>query len=298
MVSSTGVAWTPEHVRAWRDQRYRRKPPLKVGTPQEALAFVEDVGFCFLFPAKNVEMPSLWEAICGESRPVPVHHDDRELGYAWNWKDDLPARGLVFYGKLLRRKPMLVSLRLLPHFYALSEDYGELDDYLTEYADGKLSQEAKQVYEALLEHGALPTSHLRHKAGLAGKGNARRFDRAILELQLGLKIVKTGISDANAWKYCYVYDLLLRRWPDLPERAGAISTPEAMRRLLLTYLSNVGVARMQDLIRLFAWEPGQLVELCDRLAASEELWVGAHVQGWRGDCVASVDFLASVSSTS
>jgi hypothetical protein len=297
-VSSTGVTWTPEQVRAWRDQRYRRKPHLKVRTPQEALAFVEDVGFCFLFPARKVEMPSLWEAICGGSRPLPVHHDDRELGYAWNWKDDLPTRGLVFYGKLLRRKPMLVSLTLLPHFYALSENYGELDDYLAEYADGKLSEEAKRVYEALLENGALPTSHLRRRAGLAGKGNARRFDRAILELQLGLKIVKTGISDANAWKYCYVYDLLLRRWPNLPGQAAAISTPEAMRCLLLTYLSNVGVARVHDLARLFAWEPGQLVELCDTLAATGELLVGVDVQGVGGDYVASMEFLSSVSSPS
>lgn len=297
-MSSTAVTWTPEQVRAWRDQRYRRKPRLKLRTPQEALTFIEDVGFCFLFPARNVEMPSLWEAICGESRPLPMHHDDRELGYAWNWKDDLPARGLVFYGKLLRRKPMLVSLSLLPYLYALSENYGELDDYLTEYADGKLSEEAKRVYEALLEHGALPTSHLRRKAGLAGKGNARRFDHAILELQLGLKIVKTGISDANAWKYCYVYDLLLRRWPDLPGRAGAISTPEAMRCLLLTYLSNVGAARVQELIRLFAWEPGRLGELCDSLAASGELVVGARVEGWGEGYVASTEFLSSVSSTS
>ncbi len=297
-MSRTGVTWTPEQVRAWRDQRYRRKPHLKVRTPREALAFVEDVGFCFLFPARKVEMPSLWEAICGASRPVPAHHDDRELGYAWNWKDDLPSRGLVFYGKLLRRKPMLVSLRLLPHFYALSENYGELDDYLVEYADGKLSEEAKRVYEALLEHGALPTSHLRREAGLAGKSNARRFDRAILELQLGLKIVKTGISDANAWKYCYVYDLLLRRWPDLPGRAGAISRSEAMRRLLLTYLSNVGIARMQDLARLFAWELGQLQELCDGAADGGDLLAGVHIEGGPGDYVAWADFLSHVSSPS
>ncbi len=295
-MSSAAVTWTPDQVRAWRDQRYRRNPALKVRTPDEALAFIDDVGFCFLFPARNVEMPSLWEAICGESRPLPAHHDDRELGYAWDWKDDLPTRGLVFYGKLLCRKPMLVSLRLLPYFFALSENYGELDDYLYEFADGKLSEEAKRVYEALLEHGALPTSHLRRKAGLAGKGNARRFDRAVLELQLGLKIVKTGISDANAWKYCYVYDLLLRHWPDLAMRAGAISTPEAMRCLLLTHLSNVGVARRQDLARLFAWELGRLEQLCDSLSASGDLVVGAHVTGWSEDYVASTNLLSGVSS--
>jgi len=266
--------------------RYRRRPHLKLRTPEQALEFTNDVGFCFLFPAKGAEMPSLWEAICGQSRPLPIHHDDRELGYAWQWKDELPARGLVFYGKLLRKKPMLVSLDLLPCFYALSENYGDLDDYLLEYQDGKLSEEAKRVYEALLEHGALPTSHLRRKAGLGGKGNAGRFDRAILELQLGLKIVKTGISDANAWRYCYVYDLLLRRWPDLPKRAEAISSEEAMRTLLLTYLHNVGAARMEDVLRLFGWELSWVTPLCDQLASSGQLLAAVRIESWPGEYLA------------
>jgi hypothetical protein len=120
MTTVPATACTAERVQAWRARRYRRRPDLRLRTPQQAVEFVDDVGFCFLFPAKGIEMPSLWEAICGESRPLPRHHDDRELGCAWRWKDDLPSRGLVYYGKLLRKKPMLISLELLPHFSALS----------------------------------------------------------------------------------------------------------------------------------------------------------------------------------
>jgi hypothetical protein len=245
---------SPEAVEAWRDRRCRRRPALRLRTPEQALAFINDVGFCFLFPESGTEIPTLWEAICGERRPIPIHHDDRALGRAWHWKDELPSRGVVYYGKLLRRKPMFVSLEVLPCFYALSDNYGDLDDYLLEYEEGHLSDEARRVYEALLEYGAMPTSHLRRKAGLAGKGNAARFDRAIAELQVGLKIVKTGISDANAWKYCYVYDVLMRRWPDLVAQAGAISSLEARRTILLRHLSNVGVASERDLTRLFGWD--------------------------------------------
>ena len=286
MVSSTLHVWTAEQVKNWRDTRYRRRPHLSLRSPQQALEFINDVNFCFLFPAKGVEIPSLWEAICGETRALPRHHDDRELGYAWRWKDDLPSRGLVFYGKLLRKKPMFISLELLPCFYALSENYGDLEDYLVEYEDGKLSEEAKRVYEALLQHGALPTSHLRPKAGLGGKSNAARFDRAVLELQLGLKIVKTGISDANAWKYCYVYDLLLRRWPDLPERAQVVATDEARRTLLLSHLRSVGVTSVKDVARLFGWEEPSVTALCNQLVDSGRLVTGVRVEGWPGEYLA------------
>lgn len=231
--------------------RYRRLPHLKLRSPSQAVEFVNDLGFCFLFPQKGVEMPSLWEAICGCSRPVPVHHDDPKLGCAWRWKDDLPSCGLVYYGKILRKKPTFVSLDLLPYFYALSDNYGELDDYLAEYEDGTLSEEARRVYKALLTHGALPTSHLRREAGLAGKGNASRFNRALVELQVGLKIVKTGISDQSSWRYCYVYDLLLRRWPDLPERAREITRREARRVLVARYLDNVIGADHKMVHRVF-----------------------------------------------
>jgi hypothetical protein len=240
------------------------------------------VGFCFLFPAKGIEMPSLWEAICGQSRPLPMHHDDRELGYAWRWKDELPSKGMVFYGKLLRKKPMLISLQLLPYFYALSENYGAMDDYLLEYQDGRLSEEAKRVYEALLERGALPTSHLRRAAGLAGKSNAGRFDRAIQELQVGLKIVKTGISDANAWKYCYVYDVLLRVWPNVATCAEGIASVEAGHVLLSTYLYNVGVARMEQIVRLFQWQSPPVSALCESLVEAGKVVTGVRVEGRPG----------------
>jgi len=291
MVSTVILAWTPEQVQNWRDTRYRRRHDLRLRSAQQALEFINDIGFCFLFPGKGVEMPSLWEAICGERRPLPERHDDVELGYAWDWKDELPARGLVFYGKLLRGKPTLVSLDLLPYFYALSENYGDPDDYLIEYEDGRLSEEARWVYEALLKYGAMPTSHLRRKARLDGRSNAARFDRAVAELQSGLKIVKTGISDANAWGYCYVYDVLLRRWPDLSSRAQAIATDEAMRTLPVAHLRNVGVASLEEVARLFGWEVPRIAAVCARWAASGQLLTGGHVKGWPKEYLAWPSFI-------
>lgn len=261
----------PERIEATRDERGHRRAELRLHTEAEALAFVDKVGFCFLFASRGLAMPTLWEAICGEARPMPRHHDDPDLGRAWEWKDALPARKACFYGKLVHKLPTLISLSFLPHFYALSPNYGELDDYLEEYRQGQLSVEAKWVYEALLEGGPQSTTRLRKTAGLEGKANMRRFDRALAELQAGLKIVKVGISDANAWGYCYVYDLFLRQYPEVAVQARTISSVQAEDALCLKYLESAVCVPQGEIGRLFGWEAWRIERLIARLKASGEV---------------------------
>ena len=264
------LSW--HEIAAWRDRRYRRQGERRLRSEDQARQFVDEVGFCFLFPAPGVEMPSLWEAINGKSRDVPKNHYDHALGLAWSWKDSLPERRAVWYGKLLRSKPMFVSLGLLPAFYALSENFGELDDYQQQFADGRMSHEARAVYEVLLAGGPLSTNVIRKQAGMFGKGEiARRFERAIVELQQDLKIVKCGTSEDNRWKYCYVYDLLLRRHPEVAAAARALSTRQARQQLLLRYLDNVAAAPLPALQRLFGWEAEALGRTVDELLAAGRL---------------------------
>ncbi|MCE5259567.1 MAG: hypothetical protein LLG44_11020, partial [Chloroflexi bacterium] len=151
-----------------RDQRYLRTPRQHVRSEAEALTFVNQVGFCFLFHDQTTEIPTLIEAISGMRRVYINDHFDADVGRAWEWKDSLPVAGAIYYGKQLRNKPTLISLMMLPSFYALSNNYGGLDDYLEEYRQGTLSQEAKTIYEVLLERGPLPTTHLRRYANLWG----------------------------------------------------------------------------------------------------------------------------------
>jgi hypothetical protein len=271
-----------------RAERYRLRTHLRVQTEPEALDFLNDVGLCLLFSAKDVELPSLWGAICGEDRPVPSHHDDYDLGLAWNWKDTLPIAGKVLYGKFLRRKPVFVSLELAPYLYALLPNYGDpAQDYLQDYQDGRLSAEAKQVYEVLLEQGALPTSRLRIDAGLSGKGNAARFDRALAELQMDMRITKVAISDANRWGYCYVYDLLSRHFAGVVATAGEITGHQARETLLLRYLRAVVMATTREVRLLFGWEPRDMDRLVGRLASEGRLYSGVHIEGLAGEYLVS-----------
>lgn len=282
-------------VQSWRDWRYRRIPQRRVRTEAEAREFVDQVGLAFLFGARGVEMPTLWGAVAGSNRPVPEHHNDDDLGRVWTWKDTLPARKEIYYGKLLRAKPTLVSLDLLPALYALSPNYGDPLDYLEQYEAGLLSVEARRVYEVLLNQGALATTFLRKEAGLAGGGAvARRFDAALTELQMQLKIVKVGISDASRWGYAYVYDLFTRQFPDVPDRARAVSTDQAMETLLLRYLYNMGLESVSACQRLFRWEPWEWERVIARLANRGEI-VSVLSANWiRGPALAHAGVLAEL----
>ncbi len=270
---------TEETLLNERRLRYRQSPERRIETPAQALAFLDEVGLSLLFSAQDIELPSLYGALRGDDQSPPMHHQERELGLAWQWKDDLPIAGRVLYGKFLRRKPVFVSLELAPCLYALSGSYGEVDDFQELFKDGKLTAEARQVAEALLLHGALPTSELRRVARLAGAANAARFDRALAELQMKWQIVKVGISSANAWKYCYVYDLLPRRFPTIPQAARQISSREAQRRLLIAYLNTVIAATPTRICRLFDWKVEELEKAITHLTNAHLLQRDVMIEG-------------------
>jgi hypothetical protein len=282
-------------VERWRDWRFRRMPERRVLDEVEARAFVDEVGLAFLFGEKGVEIPTLWGAVSGSRRPVRQDHHDPDVGRVWDWKDTLPARKEIYYGKWLRGKPTLVSLELLPAVYALSPNYGDPLDYIEQYEAGQLSVEARNVYEVLLNQGALATSFLRQEAGLAGTGPvARRFDAALQELQIQLKIVKVGTSEASRWGYAYVYDLFARQFPDVPERAHQISTDQAMEILLLRHLENVGVASMAAGERLFRWDAWEWERVISRLAQRGAIVCDMEVDGIRKPAVAHSGALSAL----
>lgn len=264
MVETISQDW----VARQRAYNYRRISQRRVQTPEEALAFVEQVGFCYFWPVKDAELPNLFHAVAGRIRPVPRQHDDPDISRCWRWKDDALGKRQWYYGKLLRRRATFVSLDLLPAFYACSENLGELDDYLEEYRAGMMTAEAKWIYEALLEHGPLDTIELRRKARLSSGSAKSRFDRALVELQVGLKVLPIGVARTGAWNYAFTYDILQRHLPDVPRQARDIKRSEARRTLVLCYVNNVVATNRKMVGRVFhvlRWTSHELGRTIDRL---------------------------------
>lgn len=279
-----GAALNLADVRRWRDHTYRRTPERRVTNPDQAVAFANEVGFCFFWPIEGIELPSLWVAAAGD-RPVPDEHDDP--GHVtWGWKDSLLSQKRWYYARLLRRRATIVSLDYLPYFYALSENFGDPEDYLLEYEAGTLTAEAKAIYEALLEKGPLDTVSLRREARLAGRDNKSRFERGLTELQIGLKVLPVGIADAGAWHYSFVYDLLIHWLPELPARARPIGRGQARRVLIRRYLENVGAATPEQVARLFGWPQPDVDRTLSALADEGAILSGVSIEGLKGRHVA------------
>jgi len=252
---------TREWVKQRRDFIYRRSPDRRLQTVADARSFVDDVGFCHFWPIKDVELSNLFHAIAGREKDVPRHHDDADLGRCWGWKDDSLDKKWWYYGKLLRRRATFVSLEFLPHFYALSENFGDLDDYLQEYEDGLMTADAKAVYEAILENGPLNAVRLRREAHMLSSGAKSRFDRALVELQVGLKVLPIGVAQAGGWNYAFVYEIVQRYYPELPERARPIKRSEARRVLVERYLDDVIAVDRKMIAKVFyvlGWTPREL----------------------------------------
>ena len=270
-------------LKAYRAKTYRLRPALKLKSTAEAVKFVNQRGFVYFWPIKGVELPSLWVAVAG-NRPVADAHDDP--GHVtWRWKDSMLGARQWHYAKLLRGKATIVSLKTLPYFYALSENYGDREqDYLQQYAEGRLTQEAKVIFETLLHKGALDTVTLRREARMTSPESNARFERALTELQTGLKILPIGVAEAGAWRYAFIYELVDRYFPDLAEQARDIGRAEARAHLIDLYLRSVGAATEKQIAQLFHWKPDEVARgvagLLGRRKARRAETVGGESRSW------------------
>ncbi len=239
-------------LNAYRTRTFNLPPGKRLSSPAQALTFVNKRGFVYFWPNKGIDLPNLWMAVAGD-RPVADKHDDP--GHiTWRWKDGALDKKIWYYAKILRKKATMISLDVAPYFYALSENYGAPEeDYLLAYEEGRLPQSAKQVYEALLKEGALNTIDLRRVAMLANAKDSE-FNKALEILQSDFKILPVGVAEAGAWKYSFIYEVVSRHFPDLPERARQIGEREARTKLIELYFESVGAAQEGDVHKLFGWK--------------------------------------------
>jgi hypothetical protein len=264
------AALSLEKLTEYRNHTFRLQPGQRLASPEEAVDFVNQRGFVYFWPIKDIVLPSLWVAAAGD-RPVADEHDDP--GHVtWGWKDGLLGKRKWYYAKVLRKRATMISLETAPYFYALSENYGDpQEDYQIQYMQGRLTQESKAIYEALLDKGVLDTVALRRATHMTSAESDARFNRALTELQVDFKILPVGVTQAGAWNYAFAYDLVHRHFPDMPEQARFIQERQARRWLASLYFQSVGAAQGRDLSRLFSWTPAETAHILDQLAAAGEI---------------------------
>jgi len=261
-------------LKSHRARTFNLPPSKPLSTPAQALRFVEARGFVYFWPIKGVDLPVLWTAVAGD-RPVADEHDDP--GHVtWGWKDGALDKKIWYYGKILRRKATMISLEIAPYFYALSENYGSPEeDYLIAYREGRLSQAAKQIYESLVDNGALNSIDLRRAAKLAN-AKETEFNKGLEQLQSDFKILPVGVAEAGAWRYSHIYELTSRHFPNLPEQARSISESAARMKLLELYFASVGAAQLRDVTKLFGWKKEVAERTVNKLLEKGEIKKASH----------------------
>ncbi len=273
---------SPKQLNDFRDRAYRYPKHLRIRNVEEAVAFTNERGFLFFWPNKGYELPSMWCAVAG-NRPVPNNHDD-PAQVTWGWKDSLLGKKRWYYARILCRRNTLISMEMLPCFYALSPNYGTPEeDYLIEYQQGKLTQEEKAVYEALLDKGALNTLALRKEARLSSPENTSRFSRALDNLQRDFRILPVGIAEAGAWHYSFIYDAVHRFSPELIDQAHLINKSQAMRRILEAYFLSVGAAQFNEMQRMFRWPKVDLLKVLGKMEAEGSIVDQVQLENQSGD---------------
>ncbi len=276
-------------LQKYRAKTFRLLPGERLKTRAEAVEFVKQRGFVYFWPIKDITLPSLWTAVAGDRQVADAHDDPGHV--TWGWKDALLGGEAWYYAKVLRKRSTMVSFDAAPYFYALSENYGSPeDDYLTLYEQGRLTQEARVVYEALLDEGPLDTIALRRKTHMTSRSSDSRFNRALADLQADFKIVPMAVTQAGAWRYAFAYDLVARHYPELPEQARHIQENQARVELTRLYFRSVGAAQMRDVLMLFRWRPRDCQRALDTLVGEGALKQGLTLEKQDGEWIALAEF--------
>ena len=245
-------AITLDDVIRFRLKNFHQSPGDHLQTSDQAVAFVNHLGFILFWPDPKMDLPNLWQAVAGK-RPVPDNHDDP--GHiTWNWKDSLLDKKVWYYARTLRHRNTMISLDLIPTFYALSPNFGSPeDDIHDQYMQGEIPLEAKLIFDTLLDKGPLDTISLRKESHLSSASSTQPFTRALNILQRDLKVLPTGIAEAGAWRYAFRYDLTHRYFQYLIESAHNISDSAARTRLITTCLDSMGAASIREVASVFSW---------------------------------------------
>ena len=246
-----------------------------------ALAFVEHVGFCSTFFRFPEGVACLWEAVVGRARPRwPRHsHHDDGVGLTWQLKDDLPVARRVYYGKLLRGRPVLVALDLFPAFYALVRGRQRARDYRVEYEAGRMSLIGKRLMDALVREHPQYTRELRANTFLLEPSRTREFERAMAELQQGLWVVKS--EERYEPTFSYRWELVEAWLPELVAAGRRLRRSAALDRLIDRYAAGAVFTTPARLRRLFGVGAAELDASIARLSRAGTLQEVA-VSGWPG----------------
>jgi hypothetical protein len=228
----------PAEIEEYRDYHWRREGARQVETAFDAERFIEQVGFASCLTDSRRPGPSLYVAVCGRRDAVMPRnvHTDPEASLAWGLKDELVARGRVYYAKLARGKAMFLAPRLVPHFHAI---------WGVRRADERrrLSRPARRILDVLRGEWEMATADLRDESGVKDRAV---FLRALDELQAAMIVVPSQVFYQP--KFTYIWTLGIGRFSEALTKR--VSRAAALREVARGFLAGAGMTIPGELARV------------------------------------------------
>src|ERR1700736_825240 len=227
---------TDQELQQLRREKWRLdgKP---IRTIEQARSFLEEVGFCLMYPHRPALLaPTFIGAFIGSA--------DRLPGWQHAFKDPRAAEATELMVRLLRERTafeanlfdesngFLVAASAFPYFYALM---GERNPKLAPKAGSRspYSALACDAFELITQQG--PISKQKMQEALGGSVSLAALDGALGELWSKLRITRVDYkaSEGSVW------DVLYRWAPDAVKEGVGLSVPEALTALISKYLDCV-----------------------------------------------------------
>jgi hypothetical protein len=228
----------PPEIEEYRDERWRREGSRQVETAFDAERFIEDVGFAACLTDSRRPGPSLYVAVCGRRDAILPRNvqTDPETSLAWTLKDELMARGKVYYAKLARGKAMFLAPRMVPRFHAV---WGVRRSEETR----RLSRNAQRILHVLRREWEMGTADLREDSGVRDR---TAFTRGLDELQAAMLVVPSQVFYQP--KFTYIWTLAVGRFPE--ELRRRVHRDVALREIARGFLAGAGLTIPGELARV------------------------------------------------
>jgi hypothetical protein len=220
-----------------------------IRTIESARAFVEDAGFCLMYPQRP---PMLVPTFIGAF----VGSEDRLPDWQHAFADSRAAEATELMVRLLRERAafeanlfeenngFLVATSVFPYFYAL---IGERNPKLAPKAKTRspYSQLACDAFALIQQDGPISKQRLRERLG--GGLSTAALDKALAELWSKLRITRVDYKAGEG----SVWDLLYRWAPEAVKEGVGLSVAEALSALVSKYLDCVIAVEQAELEAFF-----------------------------------------------
>jgi len=228
----------PEEIEVYRDRMWRRDPQNRVEDVFAAERFIEDVGFCEALTDSRRPGPSLYVAVCGRRDALMPRNvqKDPESSLAWTIKDDVMRRGRCFYGKVLRGRSTFIAPRLIPFFNSLWGIPPRMEKKV-------LSPDSLGILKIMRSEWEMATRDLREASGIAERA---RFDKAMTQLQKGLKIIPSEVLYEPT--FTYIWSIPEARFAE--QLKENVKRENALKEIARAYLTGAGMTLRRELAQV------------------------------------------------